>query len=149
MDLLGRTHRSQQTLAKINHPDRDFRCRQYTHISNLHTIRLDHHLLTGQPTLAVMGALTRTTISLMDRATKGTGMNVAMGRHHEEDEGGPNRVVGEEEAVDEIGIEEGTRTGEIDKGMLVGRREAGGEVVLGGVNALGHENFLKSRLWNR
>ena len=76
-------------------------------------------------------------------------MNVGTGHHHEEDEGDPNRVVGEEEAVDEIGTKEGTGTGEIDKGMLVGRREAGGEVVLGGVNALGHEYFLKSRLRDR
>ena len=76
-------------------------------------------------------------------------MSVAMGHHHEEDEGDPNRVVGEEEAADEIRIEDGTGTGEIDKGMLVGRREAGGGVVLGGVNALGHEYFLKPRLWDR
>lgn len=76
-------------------------------------------------------------------------MNVGTGHHRAEDGGDPNRVVGKEEAVGEIGIEEGTGTREIDKEMLVGRREAGGEVVLGGVNALGHENFLKSRLWNR
>ena len=77
-------------------------------------------------------------------------MNVAMDHHHEEGEGDPNRVVGEEEAVDEIGIEEGigtgTGTGEIEQGILVGRREVGEEEVLGGVNALGHEKFLKSRL---
>ena len=68
-------------------------------------------------------------------------MNVAMGHRHEEGEGVPNPVVGEEEAVDEIGIKEGrgTGTGEIDKGILVGRREAGGEVVPGGVNVLGLE----------
>jgi len=74
-------------------------------------------------------------------------MNVAMGHLHEEDEGGPNRVVGEEEAVDEIGIEEGIGTGigEIGRGILVGRREVGGGVVLGGVNALGHENSPKSQ----
>jgi len=72
-------------------------------------------------------------------------MNVAMDRHREEGEEDPNRAVGEEEAVDEIGIEEGIGTGigEIDRGILVGRREAGGEVVLGGVNDLGHENFLQ------
>ena len=84
-------------------------------------------------------------------------MNVGMDHRHEEGEGDPNRVVGEEEAVDEIGIEEGIGigietgigtgigTGEIDKGILVGRREVvGGEVVLGGVNALGHEKISKS-----
>ena len=83
-------------------------------------------------------------------------MNVAMDHrhhHHEEGEGGPNRVVGEEEAVDEIGIGEGigtgtgTGTGEIDRGILVGRREVEGVVVLGGVNALGHEKISGSRLW--
>ena len=72
-------------------------------------------------------------------------MNVGMDPHHEEGEGDPSRVVGEEEAVDEIGIEEGIGTGtgigEIDKGIPVGRREVGGEVVPGGVNALGHEKF--------
>ena len=80
----------------------------------------------------------------MDRVTREIGMNVAMGHHHEEGEDVPNRVVGEEEAVDEIGIEEGTRTGTgaIDRGILAGRREAGGE-VLGGVNALGLENSPK------
>jgi len=69
-------------------------------------------------------------------------MNVGMGHRHEEDEDGPNRVVGEEEAVDEIGIEEGIGTGteEIDRGILVGRRGVGEGVVLDGVNALGHEN---------
>lgn len=72
-----------------------------------------------------------------------------MGHHHEEGEGDQNRVAGGEEAVDETGIEEGIGIGEIDKEMLVGRREVGGEVVLGGASALGHENFLKSRLWNR
>jgi len=68
-------------------------------------------------------------------------MNVAMGHHREEVEGAPNRVAGEEEAVGEIGIEErrGTGTGEIGRGILVGRREVGGEVVLGGVNVLGLE----------
>jgi hypothetical protein len=76
-------------------------------------------------------------------------MSAAMGHRHEGDEGDPNRVAGEEEAVDEIGIEEGTGIREIDKEMLVGRREAGGVAVLGGVNALGHENSLKYRLWNR
>ena len=74
-------------------------------------------------------------------------MNVGMDLHHEEGEGEPNRVVGEEEAVDEIGIEEGTGTGEIDKGILVGRREAGEEVVLGGVNALGHEKNSQMSVW--
>ena len=74
-------------------------------------------------------------------------MNAAMDHHHEEDEEEPNRVVGEQEAVDGIGIEEGIGTGtgteETDRGILVGLREVGGEVVLGGVNALGHENFSK------
>lgn len=72
-------------------------------------------------------------------------MNVATDLHHEEGEGDPNRAVGEGEAVDGTGIEEGigigTETGETDQGILVGRREVGGEVVLGGVNALGHEKF--------
>ena len=83
----------------------------------------------------------------MDQVTKGDGTNVAMDLHHEEGEGDPNRAVGEEEAVDGIGIEEGIGigTGEIDKEILVGRREVEEEVVLGGVNALGHENF-NSRL---
>ena len=74
-------------------------------------------------------------------------MNVAMDHHHEEGEGDPNLVVGEEEAVDGIGIGEGTGTGtgEIDRGILVGRREVEGEVVLGGVNALGHEKIPESR----
>jgi len=74
-------------------------------------------------------------------------MNVAMGHHLEEGEGVPNRVVGEEEAADEIGIEEGRRTGtgEIDRGILVGRRGVGGVVVLGGVNVLGLENSPKSQ----
>jgi len=78
-------------------------------------------------------------------------MNVGMDHRHEEGEEDPNRVVGEEEAVDEIGIEEGTGTGtgEIDRGILVGQREVGGEVVLGGVNALGHEKiYPKSPLWS-
>ena len=68
-------------------------------------------------------------------------MNVAMDHHHEVDEGDLNRAVGEEEAVDEIGIEGGigTETGEIDRGIPVGQREVGEVVVLGGVNALGHE----------
>jgi len=73
-------------------------------------------------------------------------MNVGMDRRHEEGEEDPNRVVGEEEAVDEIGIEEGTGTGEIDKEILVGQREVGGEVVLGGVNALGHERICPPSL---
>ena len=69
-----------------------------------------------------------------------------MDRHHEPDEGDPNRVVGEEEAAEKIregGTEIGTEG--IDRGILAGRREAGGVVVLGGVNALGHENFFKSQ----
>ena len=79
----------------------------------------------------------------MGRVTKGTDMNAAMDHHHEEDEGDPNRAVGEEEAAGEIGTEEGigTGTGETDREILVGRSEAGGVVVLGGVNALGHEKF--------
>jgi len=83
----------------------------------------------------------------MDRVTKEIGMNVAMGHNHEGGEGAPNRVVGEEEAVDEIKIEEerGTGTGEIDRGILVGRREVGEGVVLGGVNVLGHENSPNSQ----
>ena len=85
-------------------------------------------------------------INLMDQVTKGTGMNVGMDHHHEEGEGDPNQVVGEEEAVDEIGIGEGIGTGtgtkQIDKGILVGRKEVEGEVVLGGVNALGHDSRL-------
>jgi len=78
-------------------------------------------------------------------------MNVVMDHHHE-GEGDPNLVVGEEEAVDGIGIGEGTGTGtgtgtgEIDRGILVGRREVEGEVVLGGVNALGHEKISEFRL---
>jgi hypothetical protein len=148
LDLLGHSYRSYQTLAKVNHLDQDHRHRHYI----LHTIHLGHHFLTGHLTLEVPEALTRTTINLMDRVTKGIGMNVAMDHHHEEGEGDPNRVVGKEEAVDEIGIEEGieieirTGTGEIGQGILVGRREVGEEEVLGGVNALGHENLCKSLL---
>ena len=82
----------------------------------------------------------------MDRVTGGAGTNVVMVHHREEDEGGPNRVVGEGEAVDETGIEEGIGTGEIDRGILVGQREVGGEVVLDGVNALGLEKPSESQL---
>lgn len=83
----------------------------------------------------------------MGQVTKGIDTNVVMDHHHE-GEGDPNLVVGEGEAVDGIGIGEGTGTGtgEIDKGILVGRREVEGEVVLGGVNALGHEKISGSRL---
>ena len=86
----------------------------------------------------------------MDRVTGGAGTNVVMVHHREEDEGGPNRVVGEEEAVDETGIEEGIGTGigtgEIGREILVGQREVGEEVVLDGVNALGLEKPSESQL---
>ena len=140
-DLLGYTRHSHQTLANINYLYQGLHHRHYIRINSLHTIHLGHLIL------EVLEALTRITINLMGRATKGTGMNVGMDLHHEEGEGEPNRVVGEEEAVDEIGIEEGTGTGEIDKGILVGRREAGEEVVLGGVNALGHEKNSQMSVW--
>ena len=158
LGLRGHTYRSHRTLTQINRLDQDLRHRHYTRINNLHTIHLGHHFLTGHLTPEVLEALTRIMINLMGRVMKGIGMNVAMDRHHEEGEEDPNRVVGEEEAVDEIGIEEGieietetgieigTGTGEIDKGILVGRREVGGEVVLDGVNALGHEKISKFRL---
>jgi hypothetical protein len=68
-------------------------------------------------------------------------MNATMGHQHEAGEGDPNRADGEEEAADEIGIEEGTGTGEIDPGIPVGQREVAGEVVLDGVNGHGHEKF--------
>lgn len=74
-------------------------------------------------------------------------MNAIMAHHHEVDGEGPNRVAGEEEAVGETGIEEGIETEEIDRGMLVGRREVAGEVVLGGVNGHGHEGFPQLRLF--
>lgn len=69
------------------------------------------------------------------------GTNVGMG-HHEVDEGDPNQAVGEEEAGGEIGIEEGTETekGEIDRGILVGRREVVREVVLDGTRGRGHDH---------
>lgn len=76
-------------------------------------------------------------------------MSVGMDRRHHHEAGveDPNRVAGGEEAAEEIGIREGigTETGEIEQGILVGRREVGGAVVLGGVNALGHEYFSKSQ----
>lgn len=72
---------------------------------------------------------------------KGADMNAIMDHPHGVGEEDPNRVVGEEEAVDEIGIEGGTGTGEIDRGIRVGRREAVGEVVLDGVNGHGHEKI--------
>jgi hypothetical protein len=76
-------------------------------------------------------------------------MNVGMDRRHHHEAGveDPNRGAGGEEAAEEIGIGEeiGTETGEIEQGILVGRREVGGAVVLGGVNALGHEYFSKSQ----
>ena len=77
---------------------------------------------------------------------KGDDMNAIMGHHHEVDEEEPNRAVGGEEAVDEIGIEEGTGTGEIDKEIPVGRREVAGEVVLDGVNGHGLDKFPHFRL---
>jgi hypothetical protein len=81
----------------------------------------------------------------MDRVMKGGDMNANMGHLHEVDEEDPNRVAGEEEAADEIGIEEGIGTGEIDLGIPVGQREVAGEVVLDGVNVHGHETF--PQLW--
>lgn len=68
-------------------------------------------------------------------------MNVVMALHHEVGEEDPNRVVGEEEAVVEKGIEEGIG---IDRETLVGRREVGGVVALGGANVLGHEEYSPS-----
>jgi hypothetical protein len=147
--LLGRTHHhSHRTSANINHLGQDLHLRRYIRINNPLTIHLGHHLLTGHPTLEVLETPTRTTTSLMDRVTKGVGMSVAMDRHRGEDEGDPNRVAGGEEAVDEIGIEEGIGTGteEIDREILVGRRGVGGAVVLGGVNALGHKKFPEPQL---
>jgi len=73
---------------------------------------------------------------------KGVDMNATMGHRHEADAEDPNRAVGEEEAVDEIGIEEGTGTGEIDRGILVGQRGVVGEVDLDGVNDHGHDKIL-------
>jgi hypothetical protein len=152
LDLLWSTRRSHRTLAHINHLGWDPRLRHYPHINNRRIFHPDHHLLTGHLTLEFLEVRTRTMINLTDRVTKGIGTNVVTDHHHEADEGGPNRVVGEEEAVDGIGtgigegIGTGTGTEEIDRGILVGRREVGGAVVLGGVNALGHENFPKSQL---
>lgn len=78
----------------------------------------------------------------MDRVTREVDTNVVMG-NHEVGEGDPNRVVGEEEAVDEIGIEEGIGIGteEIGREIPDGRREVGEEVVQGGANAHGREGF--------
>lgn len=72
---------------------------------------------------------------------KGEDMNANMGHLHEVGEGDPNRVVGGEEAADEIGTEEGIGTREIDLGIPVGQREVAGEVVLDGVKGHGHENL--------
>lgn len=87
----------------------------------------------------------RIMISLMDRDMKGVDMNETTGHRHGVGEGDPNRVVGEEEAADEIGIEGGIETGEIDRGIPVGPREVAGEVVLDGVNGHGHEDLSQPR----
>ena len=89
----------------------------------------------------------RIMINLMDRVMKGEDTNVTMDHPHEVGEEDPNRVVGEEEAADEIGKEEGTGTGGIDLGILVGQREAVGEVVLDGVNGHGHEKSPQLRIF--
>lgn len=78
-------------------------------------------------------------------------MNVVMGHHREVGEGDPNQAVGEEEAVDEIGIKEeiGIGTEETDRGILGGQKEVGEEEVLGGVNAHGHEGFPSALILGR
>jgi hypothetical protein len=145
--LLGRIHNTHQTFTIINCPDQDLRLHRSIHINNLRTTRLGHHSLIGRLTPEDPLALTRITIDLMGRVTMGLGMNVVTD-HHEAGEGDPNQAVGEEEAVDEIRIGEGTEieTGEIDREIPVGQREAEGEVVLDGVNTLGHESFFQSKV---